>query len=101
MEKEQIKLNEEELREFDFTDSGKGATWKLKGETYLWCDEVRTDAMSDGPSWETIVQRKSDDKFFKWNCWDAGYHNGYIMSDGDIYQMEEVFPKTTTTVIYE
>lgn len=101
MEREQIKLSPEELENFDFTGGYEGTTWEIRGETYKYVEEIRTDQMSDGPSWDIVVQRESDKKYFKWNCWDAGYHNGYIMSDGEEYQIKEVFPETTTTTIYK
>lgn len=49
---------------------------------------------------DIIVKRKSDDKYFKWNCWDGGDHNGYLMEGGDNY-MKEVIPKTVTKIEYE
>ena len=97
MEKERIYLTEEELEYFDFTG---GSVWELGGEVYDFIEEIRTDKYSDGPSWDIVVKRKSDGKYFKWNCWDGGDHNGYIMQHGDNY-IEEVFPKTKTTVTYE
>ena len=97
MEREKIKLTEEELYDFDFTGR---SVWELQGETYDFVEEIRTDKYSDGPSWDIVVKRRSDGKFFKWNCWDAGEHNGYIMSDRDKYQIKEVFPETTTTTVY-
>jgi len=97
MKREIIRLTEEELEDFDFTG---GSTWNLRDETYNYVDTIRTDKYSDGPSWDTVVQRKSDGKFFLWNCWDAGTHNGYMMESGDNY-MEEVFPKTITKTIYK
>jgi len=97
MKKEKINLTEEELENFDFTG---GRTWNLRGETYDFIEEIRTDKYSDGPSWDIVVKRKSDGKYFKWNCWDAGDHNGYMMESGDNY-MEEVFPKIITKATYE
>ena len=97
MEREKIKLTEEELLDFDFTG---GSKWELRGEIYDFVEEIRTDKYSDGPSWDIVVKRKSDDKYFKWNCWDAGSHNGYMMESGDNY-MEEVFPKIITKTTYE
>jgi hypothetical protein len=96
MEREKIYLTEEELMDFDYTG---GSEWKLRNETYKFVQEIRTDEMSDGPSWDIIVKRVSDGKYFKWNCWDAGDYNGYQMSDGDNY-MEEVFPEVITKTIY-
>jgi len=97
MKKEKIKLSEEELEDFDFTG---GSVWELRDETYNFVEKIRTDQHSDGPSWDIVVKRKSDGKLFKWNCWDAGDHNGYIMQGGDNY-MEEVFPETITKTIYK
>ncbi len=97
MKREKINLSEEELEDFDFTsDSG---AWLLRDETYKFVETIRTDEFSDGESWDTIVRRESDGKFFKWNCWEGG-SDGYQMESGDNY-MEEVFPKTITKVIYE
>lgn len=97
MEKEKINLTEKELSKFDFTG---GSTWELRGETYDFVEKIRTDQYSDGPSWNIVVKRKSDGKYFKWNCWDAGEHNGYMMESGDNY-MEEVFPEIITKTIYK
>jgi hypothetical protein len=97
IEKERIHLTEEELEDFDFTG---GRQWVLRNEIYLSIEVVRTDEMSDGPSWDIVAQRQSDRKYFKWNCWDAGDHNGYLMESGDNY-MEEVFPEVITKTIYK
>jgi hypothetical protein len=96
-ERERIYLTDEELENFDFTG---GSKWELRGETYNFVEIIRTDQYSDGPSWDTVVKRQSDGKYFKWNCWDAGDYNGYMMEDGDNY-IEETFPKTITTTIFE
>ena len=99
MKREKIKLTPEELENFEFATTGyEGDKWQLRGETYSYVDTIRTDEMSDGPSWDVVVKRESDGKYFKWNCWDAGDYNGYMMESGDNY-MEQVFPKLKT--IYE
>lgn len=100
MERERIYLTEEELEDFDFTGGYKGTTWELRNEVYEYVETIRTDQFSDGPSWDIIVKRKSDDKYFKWNCWDGGDYNGYLMEGGDNY-MKEVIPKTVTKIEYE
>jgi hypothetical protein len=97
MKREKIELTEEELEYFDFTG---GYIWELRNEIYEFVEKIRTDQSSDGPSWDIVVIRKSDGKYFKWNCWDAGEHNGYIMEDGENC-IEEVFPETTTTITYK
>ena len=97
MEKEKIKLTEEEMEFFDFTG---GSKWELRGEIYDFVEEIRTDEMSDGESWDIVVKRQSDNKFFKWNCWDAGDHNGFMMESGDNY-IEEVIPEVITKTIYK
>jgi len=96
MKREKIKLTDEELEDFDFTSTY--GSWKLRGEEYTFIEEIRTDEFSDGPSWDTIVQRKSDNKFFKWNCWDSD--NAYYMEDDD-NSMEEVFQEIITKTIYK
>jgi hypothetical protein len=97
LKREKITLTKEELEDFDFTG---GSDWELRNEIYLHVDTIRTDQYSDGPSWDTVVQRQSDDLFFKWHCWDGGYHNGYMMENGENY-MEQVFPKTISKTTYE
>ena len=99
MEREKINLTEEELEDFDFTGGYKGTTWELRDEIYDYVKTIRTDQYSDGESWDIVVKRQNDGKFFKWNCWEGG-RNGYQMSSGDNY-MKEVFPKTITKIIYE
>ena len=93
---ELIILTDLELEDFDITDT---TSWELRGETYVHKAEQRTDKYSDGESWDTVVQRISDLKYFKWNVWDSGVQNGYLMSDGD-NTMEEVFPVHTMTTTY-
>ena len=63
---------------------------------------VRTDEFTNGPSWDVIVIRQSDNKYFKWNCWDtsSNYNLGFLMENGYNY-MTEVFPKTKTIITYE
>jgi hypothetical protein len=101
MKREKIYLTEEELEDFEFATSGhEGDQWELRGEIYDYVETVRTDQFSDGPSWDIVVKRQSDSKFFKWNCWDAGEHNGYMMESGDNY-IEEVFPEIVTKTTYK
>lgn len=97
IKKERITLTKEELEDFDFTS--ESGTWVLRGEKYNYVETIRTDEFSDGESWDTVVIRESDNKYFKWNCWDAGDHNGYIMEHEENY-MEEVFPKIISKTIY-
>jgi hypothetical protein len=94
-EREKINLTEEELEDFDFTG---GSKWELRGETYNFVERIRTDEFSDGPSWDIVVKRESDGKYFKWNCWDSG--RAYHMESGDNY-MEEVYQKINTKITYE
>lgn len=100
MKREKIFLTNEELICFDI--SGNNKCWKLRDETYNFVDIERTDEYTNGPSWNVIVIRESDNKYFKWNCWDTStnYGIGFLMEFGDNF-MVEVFPKTITTVTYE
>lgn len=97
MEREKIELTKEELNDFDYTSGYKSTTWELRGETYNFVEKIRTDQFSDGPSWDIVVKRQSDEKFFKWNCWDSGRE--YLMEDGDNY-MKEVFQEVVTVAKY-
>lgn len=73
-----------------------GKSYEMKGEVYTSVDKINTSDYSDGPSWDYIVQRKSDDLYFKFSVWDAGEHNGYLCEDKGL---EQVFK--TTKVTYE
>lgn len=95
MDREVIKLTNEELEDFDFTG---GSKWSLRNETYNYIETLRTDQFSDGASWDTIVQRESDKKFFKWGCWDTS--RDYQMEYGENC-MKEVFQTVISKTIYE
>jgi hypothetical protein len=84
----------------DFGDFTGYGPWEVNGEVYEKVTEINTSHMSDGESRKVIVKRQSDGKFFKFDWWDAGSHNGYIFCDGG-EGLEEVFPKVITTTIYE
>ena len=90
-EREIVKLTEDEImdlwNDIYFKD---GATSKIEDETYTRIQQINTSDKSDGDSWDFIVCRESDKKYFKFNVWDAGSHNGYIFSDGE-NDLEEVF----------
>lgn len=74
-----------------------GNSYKTEdGETYTSVDKINKSDYSDGPSWDYIVERKSDGLFFKFNVWDAGEHNGYLCEDDGL---EQVFK--TTKITYE
>lgn len=72
----------------------------FKGEIYKQIEKINTSEYSDGESWDYIIQRNSDGKYFTFHVWDAGEHNGYIFSD-ETNSLTEVFPKTITKIIYE
>ena len=100
IDREKICLTEVEMEDFDFTAGYSNTIWELRGEKYKYVEKIRTDQYSDGPSWDIVVQRESDGKYFKWNCWDAGDHNGYMMESGGNY-MEEVFSETITKTVWK
>ena len=79
----------------DFTGFGP---WEINGEVFEKIAETNTSHLSDGESWEVIIQRQSDKKFFKFDWWDAGRE--FVFCDGSD-GIEEVFPKIITTTIYE
>jgi hypothetical protein len=74
----------------------EGSSYTIDGETYTHIDKINTSDYSDGPSWDYIVQRKSDGLYFKFNVWDAGYHNGYLCKDKGLKQVFQV-----TKITYE
>jgi len=94
-EREIIKLSEAELEDFDFTG---GSQWEIRGEIYNHITKVDIPNGDDGEIWEIIVERESDKKLFKWDCWRTSYE--YYMSNGN-NTIEETFPRTITKVIYE
>ena len=67
-----------------------GKSYKIDGETYKSVDKINTSDFSDGPSWDYIVQRKSDGLFFKFNVWDAGGNNGYLCQNKGLTQVFKV-----------
>lgn len=73
-----------------------GSSYMINDETYTHITRINTSEYSDGPSWDYIVQRKSDGLFFKFNVWDAGDHNGYLCQDKGLEQVFEV-----TKITYE
>lgn len=75
-----------------------GNTGELNNETYTSIKIINTSDKSDGPSWDYILERKSDSKFFKLSIWDAGYHNGFLCEDECI---EEVFKEEKLKIIYK
>jgi len=89
MSKERINLNSEELRDLWNGVYHKGNTYELNGEVYEQVEKIDTSKYSDGPSWDYIIQRKDDGKYFKFNVWDAGEHNGYIFEDEYLEEVEQ------------
>lgn len=97
-EKEIIECSSEELRDLWNGVYYKGNKYEFKGDIYEQVDKIDTSRYSDGPSWDYIVKRKSDGKFFKFNVWDAGDHNGYIFEDE---YLEEVHQSQKSINHYE
>jgi hypothetical protein len=93
-EREKIKSTETELKEFWNDLYYEGSIAILNGESYKHIKKINTSDKSDGPSWDYIVQRESDGKLFKFNVWDAGEYNGYLIQDEYLI---EVFEKPEIT----
>jgi len=74
----------------------QGSSYTIDGETYTHIMRINTSDFSDGDSWDYIVQRASDELFFKFNVWDAGDHNGYLCEDEGLQQVFKIL-----TVSYE
>lgn len=98
MEKERILIELTEQEQLELWDAVyyMGNSHEINGETYTSVDQINTSDYSDGPSWDYIVQRKSDGLFFKFNVWDAGGYNGYLCQDEGLEQVFQV-----TKITYE
>ena len=97
-EREVVKSTQEDLLDLWNGVYNEGDSHELYGETYTHIQQINTSDKSDGPSWDYIVQRKSDGKYFKFHVWDAGYHNGYLIQRE---YLEEVFPVEEIKVVYK
>lgn len=95
---EVVKSTQEDLLDLWDKIYWKDSSGELYGETYTHIDKIDTSKYSDGPSWDYILQRKSDGKYFKFNVWDAGEHNGHIIEDE---YLEEVFPVEENKTTYK
>jgi len=96
MKQERIKIpmSSEDILELWNLLYFKNSTTEFNGETYTHIMQINTSDKSDGESWDYIIQRKSDDKFFKFHIWDAGSHNGFL---AETEYLKEVFPIIVTT----
>ncbi len=74
----------------------EGSSYEINGEIYTHIDKINTSDHSDGPSWDYIIQRKSDGLYFKFNVWDAGEYNGYLCQDEGLKQVFQ-----TTKITYK
>jgi hypothetical protein len=97
-EREIVESTQEELLDLWNGLYHKGSSDELYGETYTHIEEIDTSKYSDGPSWDYILQRKSDGKYFKLHVWDGGYHNGFVIQRE---YLEEVFPVEENKVVYK
>ena len=94
-EREFIKMSSEEQLELWDEVYFIGSSYETEdGETYTSVDKINTSEYSDGPSWDYIVERKSDGLFFKFNVWETS--KGYEFEDEGL---EQVFQ--TTKITYE
>ncbi len=96
IEREKIEMSSIDILELWDKLYHIGDSTEVNGETFKTIHIENTSEFSDGESWDYIVERQSDGKFFKFHVWDAGYHNGFIVEDE---YLEEVFK--TLKVAYE
>lgn len=98
MERERILIEMSNEKQLELWNNiyHEGNSYAIDGETYTHIEKINTSDFSDGPSWDYIVQRKSDGLYFKFNVWDAGDHNGYLCQDEGLKQVFQ-----TTKVTYE
>ena len=88
-EREIIKLSGEEIAETFLTTSGP---WDVRFEgievdTYTQVDDYLIEG--DGEWHAVILNRKSDNRFFKFEWGEGSYRNFYVDN------LKEVFPKST------
>ena len=77
----------------------KGSSYEFNNDTFTQVDKISTSEYTDGESWDYIVQRGSDKKFFIFHIWEDS--NGYIFNgDGGENALLEVFPETVTVTKY-
>jgi len=88
-ERERIPLDD------DFEDQTGYGPWEYKEQVYNKVTEV-PNTHCDGEGTDVIVQRVSDNKYFKFT-WILTRSENYHMDD----EMVEVYPKLITTTIYE
>lgn len=97
-DKEKVELTHDELMDLWNGVYFKDSIYELNGISYKQVDIINTSEKSDGDSWDYIVERQSDGKFFKFNVWDAGERNGYIFEEKFLI---EVFKTTKSKDFYE
>lgn len=98
MKPEIIKLEYDTILEFWNELYFKDSSTELNGETFTHIEKINTSEFSDGESFDYIVQRKSDGKYFKYHWWEGG-NSGYIFSD-EKNTLEEVFPEVINKTIW-
>jgi len=97
MKREVVKSTQEDLLDLWNGVYNEGDSHELYGETYTYIKRINTSHLSDGPSCDYIVQRKSDGKYFKFNVW-YGEYSGYVIEEEFL---EEVFPVEESKVVYK
>ena len=90
--KEKIDLTHEQLNDLWEVIYHKGNKYTLNDEIYEQIEKINTSEYSDGESFDYIIKRESDGKFFKFNVWDSG-RSGYIFEDKYIIEVEEINKK--------
>jgi hypothetical protein len=79
----------------------KGSSVEINNETYVHVEEINTSYKSDGASWDYIVQRKSDKKYFKFNVWELDDYRCVYEFSHNNNSLTEVFQKGINKNIYE
>lgn len=87
MKREKIELSNDELMDLWDGIYFEGSSYELNDETYTHVKMINKSDFSDGPSWDYIVKRKSDDKFFKFHIWESS--NGYKFKDEFLIEVFE------------
>ena len=88
-----------ELKESDLVNFIGNGPWVFGGETYNFIEDVINDYKFDFETWEVIVMRSSDSKYFKFNLSKLDLDKSYYYNKNKTY-IKEVFKKRKTIDVW-
>lgn len=109
MEREEIELSEHILRslldeDYEIEEGYEDEDPEYYKEIdYIFKDEILTDTdIEKGIEWkDIIIERKSDNKLFKFHIGDSYYNGMFYHGFKFPIKVKEVFPKQVTKTVYE